>query len=73
MASYTSRYNLKKPDGTDYYSVSDQNENMDKIDTALAAKLDTNQGSGNAGKFLVVNNDGNVVPTTVPFANGVSF
>ena len=73
MASYTSQYNLKKPDGTDYYSVTDQNENMDKIDAALAAKLDTNQGSGNSGKFMVVNSAGNIVPTTVPFANGVSF
>ena len=73
MASYTSQYNLKKPDGTDYYSVSDQNENMDKIDAALTAKMDTNQGSGNSGKFMVVNSEGNVVPTTVPFANGASF
>lgn len=33
----------------------------------------SNQGSGNAGKFLVVGNDGVVVPTAVPMAAGGSF
>ena len=32
-----------------------------------------NQGTTNAGKFLVVGSDGIVAPTTVPFAQGVSF
>ena len=32
-----------------------------------------NQGTSNAGKFLIVGSDGVVVPTTVPFAAGVSF
>jgi len=73
MASYTSRYNLKKPAENENYSVQDQNGNMDLIDSALVAKLDSNQGTTNAGKFLIVNSSGVVVPTTVPFANGVSF
>ena len=37
MATYTENYNLVKPDDTDYYSVSDFNENMDIIDAQLAA------------------------------------
>lgn len=32
MASYTSNLNLKKPADGEYYNVSDQNGNMDKID-----------------------------------------
>lgn len=73
MASYTDRYNLKKPDDNEQYDVGDQNGNMDKIETALCNKVDTNQGAANAGKFLIVDGTGAVVPTTVPFANGVSF
>lgn len=40
MATYTANYNLKKPAGSENYSVNDQNGNMDKIDAALIAKLD---------------------------------
>ena len=36
-------------------------------------KLNSNQGSGNAGKFLMVDNTGAVVPTQITNANGVSF
>lgn len=46
---------------------------MSVFEAGMAEKIDIDQGVGNAGKFLVVGNDGNVVPTTVPFANGVSF
>ena len=38
-----------------------------------STKIAVDQGSGNAGKFLVVGNDGKVAPVTVPSANGVSF
>lgn len=36
MATYTSNYNLRKDSGSDRYSVSTQNGNMDIIDTVLA-------------------------------------
>ncbi|MDE6125022.1 MAG: hypothetical protein K2G22_07340 [Eubacterium sp.] len=35
MATYTEKYNLKKPDETDFIDIADINENMDKIATAL--------------------------------------
>lgn len=35
MASYTSNLNLKKPAGSEGYSVDDWNENMQKIDDAF--------------------------------------
>lgn len=36
-------------------------------------KIDTNQGVANAGKFLVVGNDGNVTPTTISSWQGGSY
>ena len=35
---YTTNYNLKKPDKTDFYSVEHANANMDAIDAALNAE-----------------------------------
>ena len=46
------------------------NADMQKIDAGVVLK---NQGSENAGKFMVVNNSGIVTPTTVPFANGGTY
>lgn len=43
------------------------------MNTELAKKLDVNQGSGNAGKFMIVASDGTITPTTVPFAEGSEF
>jgi len=40
---------------------------------AVGGCVALDQGSGNAGKFLVVGNDGEVVPTAIDNANGVSF
>lgn len=40
MATYTERYNLKKPAGEDFYNIKDFNENMDKIAAALSNKTD---------------------------------
>ena len=37
MATYTENYNLIKPDEEDYYDVADFNENMDTLDSAMAA------------------------------------
>ena len=38
--TYTTNYNLKKPDTTDLVKVSDLNDNADAIDAALAGKQD---------------------------------
>lgn len=38
LASYTSNYNLKKPEDTDFINVQDLNDNADKIDTAILAE-----------------------------------
>jgi hypothetical protein len=62
---------LEKPEQTDVRDISVINGNMDIIDMEIYNLK--NKGLENAGKFLIVNSDGDVVPTTVPFANGVSF
>ena len=36
MATYTSNYNLKKPEQNDFYNVEDFNGNMDIIDQRLS-------------------------------------
>ena len=37
MATFTENYNLIKPDGEDYYDIADFNENMDTLDSTMAA------------------------------------
>lgn len=71
MATATEYLGLVKPDLTDVRDISVINGNMDTLDTTIHNLQ--NKGSANAGKFLIVNSEGDVVPTTVPFANGVSF
>lgn len=41
MANFTPNYNLKKPLGSEYFDVEDQNGNMDLIDTALKETADS--------------------------------
>jgi len=36
MAEFTTNYNLEKPAQNEFYNVEVQNQNMDKIDAALA-------------------------------------
>lgn len=36
MASYTENYGFKKPASTDKFAISDYNDNLDMIDTAIA-------------------------------------
>lgn len=57
LASYTTNYNLKKPDGTDFIYVQDLNDNADIIDREIKvaassgiAKV-TGAGSGNIAQF----------------------
>jgi hypothetical protein len=40
MPNYTENYNLKKPLSNEYYSIEDQNDNMDIIDQQLKANAD---------------------------------
>ena len=44
MATYTEKYNLKKPDETDFVDIADINENMDKIEAALNDLANSNVG-----------------------------
>ncbi len=43
MATYTSKYNLKKPDLEDFADVADLNGNMDIIDETLEKKADLDE------------------------------
>lgn len=70
---YTTNLNLSKPDYTDARDIGVINANMETLDTQVAARLPKNQGAANAGKFMVVNSAGELVPTSVPLANGVLF
>lgn len=40
MATYTTNYNLKKPEGTDFYNIADFNGNADILDAALKTVAD---------------------------------
>ena len=70
---YTTNLHMVLPKYTETRDIGDINSNMEILDTAVAAKLAKNQGAGNAGKFMVVNSSGEIVPSSVPFASGVSF
>lgn len=73
MATYTTNYNLKKPEYTDLVDVVDFNNNSDAIDTALKtidnavaskATKPTNEATASNGQVLTSNGDG-----TSTFAN----
>lgn len=67
----TSNLGLNKPAPTDTADIPTiYNENMERIDVGVVLK---NQGGANAGKFLIVDSNGIVTPTTVPFANGGTY
>lgn len=44
-----------------------------QVQSALTAKLDANQGAANAGKFMVVGNDGNITAVTMTAWQGGSY
>ena len=53
MATTTTNYGLIKPEIFDYYSIQDDNDNMDSIDAALAPEADPTQApSGNSGRLF---------------------
>ncbi len=55
MAKYTNTLNLKKPDSEDFFDVSDQNGNMDTIDSAIEglSQLAKSVGTSNAIELSV--------------------
>lgn len=50
MATTTTNYGMTKPAETEFYNVAVQNNNMDIIDAALAAKAPAGYGLGTYGK-----------------------
>lgn len=52
MATYTSKYKLKKPDSSDFVDIADLNGNMDIIDEALDGKADLDESGKVASKQL---------------------
>ncbi len=49
-----------------YVPAENYEENLQEIAQAIDTKLDKNQGAGNAGKFLGIGEDGNVIPQDKP-------
>ena len=47
MATYTTNYDLIKPDAQDYYNVDDFNENADRIDEELKRREDHESDTNN--------------------------
>ncbi|MCI1959640.1 MAG: tail fiber protein [Clostridia bacterium] len=54
---YTSNFNLKKPEQTDFYNVSDFNDNADIIDTKLKANADAASGAESKAKAALPESD----------------
>lgn len=52
---YTTHYNFKKPEKTDFYNIDDSNYNTDKTEEALIAKADKVTNNG----FIAGNNAAN--------------
>ena len=60
-ATYTTNYNLEKPDVNDYYDIDVFNDNADKIDAALKENADDLAALGLSvvsGKLCITYNNG---------------
>ncbi len=55
VAETTQNYNLTCPAGTDYYNIAVQNENMQKIDRALAESINVGAYVGDGETERVIN------------------
>lgn len=64
MATYTTKYNLKKPDGTDVVDINDINGNMDIIETELDKRISHSLAT-TANDFLVASGVGAFVKKTL--------
>lgn len=81
VALFQNEYGILIPDSADFpdfnlilTSILDIDNDADLVITPVPGTyVFQYQGTENAGKFLVVNNQGLVVPTTVPFASGALF
>lgn len=51
MADFTTNYNLEKPAQNEFYNVEVQNQNMDKIDAAIAQAKYINAPTGEKYKW----------------------
>lgn len=60
-------------DGIASAGISEKVSRADHVHPTDTSRLAANQGAANAGNFLVVGNDGVVVPVSVPTATGVNF
>lgn len=54
MAEQTTNYGLKCPLETDYYNIEDQNENMRKIDDAIASAVNVGVYVGDGAEERVI-------------------
>jgi hypothetical protein len=69
---YTTNYQLKKPEGGDYYNVQDQNDNMEAIDQALAGLESGKADLGGDGKIPADQVPGGAVETAISGAGAKS-
>lgn len=71
MASYTSNYNLKKPEATDFINVQDLNDNADIIDAGIKAAASSGMAKvtgakvGNMPQFTA---DGGIEDSGIKFS-----
>jgi len=68
--TYTTNYNLKKPDTTDLVDVADLNDNADTIDAALAGKQDTLPSGSADGDVLTWDEANDEWTAQTPSAGG---
>lgn len=81
LGNSTSKWNIESPNltGTPTAPTASSGTNSTQVATtafvaaALSGKLNVSQGSGNAGKILVVGSNGNIVLETIESATGVPF
>jgi len=67
----TTHFHLLKPEYSDDSDVQVINQNMELIDGALWGL--SNYGSANAGKFMIIGNDGSISLLDVANASGGAF
>lgn len=72
MATYTSKYHLKKPDINDIYDIDDFNSNSDILDSEIenldTGKLDKPLVDGTSGQYLTSNGTGGSVWKTFDYS-----
>ena len=59
-------------DGSSYITSTAFQSAVSDLQSAIETKLNANQGSGNAGKFMTVGNDGGLVPASISMTGATS-